>query len=812
MASFYRNTQACFFGLLFFAFSAIAEAQVIDRIDVKTGDVNAKITVRFSHRIHYLRHSPAAEARDLRVFLRLVDSPVPESELMQDTLRAPKTDRVPLATVTFPELRNGMLVSFSQVTKYEVSPGGDGQSIVLTVPLLPATETAPKKPIAVSSPVVVPPVVAVVVAAPVVGSAVAASTAGPASERKSELPVAVKSATAPVAVPAVVGVPTSGAAAAPPVPLATPSVEPAEEYKPAQPERSPAELEALTRGYLDEARQALVSGNTTLALNRLNRILGLPTTSQMEAAQALIGEAREANGEPFKAKAEYELYLKLFPKGSSVPQVKKRLAALPSAESMPKAPAKPVAKDFGPAVWSYSGSLSMYYYTGKSQIETLTPPPPGELTFNKETLSAVDQRSWITSANFNGRFRDGERDSRLVVRATDNRNDLDPRRSYTRLYSAYGEHNDRKRGYSIRAGRQNPTGMGVLDRFDGVQAGYNLNNDWRANVVAGDAVEFGISDDKVFYGASVDFLPLAGRPGVSLYGIEQKLESLINRRAVGTELRYFDGKLNIYGTLDYDVLYRGLNIGLVQGNYLDAAGNNYFFAYDYRRAPSYALNSVLNVTQGVTLQDVINAQGITQVRRQVADLAALSEMFSAGVTHPLNENLQVGVDYRASSISATRPVDVVIPLAVVGNCLGTVDPTNDTCIFHYDPQAASGLSHAVTLQAIASNLLFRSASGNVNWTAISAPSYRAQSLGLSYIVPIGEQWRIDTNLRYYTQSDDNGSEQSRFSPSMKLSYQWRNSLYVEGETGMEKSHSTGQDRDDQTRRDYWYFGLRWDFR
>lgn len=123
-----------------------------------------------------------------------------------------------------------------------------------------------------------------------------------------------------------------------------------------------------------------------------------------------------------------------------------------------------------------------------------------------------------------------------------------------------------------------------------------------------------------------------------------------------------------------------------------------------------------------------------------------------------------------------------------------------------------GATSSLTLQAIGSNLFFRNASGNANFTVIAAPTYRGESYGMSYAVPIGEQWRIDTHLRYYTQNDDNGSEQNRISPSMKVSYQWRNSLYFDGEVGMEQSHSTGQDRDDRTRRDYWYFGVRWDFR
>lgn len=746
-----------------------AGAQVFDRIDVQVGEREAELTIRFSHRIQYLRHGPQTEVTDFRVFLRLLDGVV-ESELFQDTLRAPKIDRVPQVKVLFPELRNGLLVSFSQPTKYKLKAGADGRSIVLTVPLLPApVAKAPVEP-----PPVVPPKTAPAPAAP----------------------------TAPA--------PTTPAPAAP-TPAAAPVAEPAEEYQP-PPVRSAAETEAMALGYLGEARQALAAGNVALAINRLNRILGLPATAQTEAAQALIGEAREANNEPFKAKAEYELYLKLFPGGPNLARVKQRLAALPKEAKPPAVVAKPVVRDAGPAEWTYFGSLSAYYYSGKSKIETLIPPPPGELTFNRETLSTTDQRSLITSVNLNARRRDAGSDTRIVVRDTDNRNDLNPDRSYNRLYSAYVDHNDRARGFYLRAGRQNPNGMGVLDRFDGLQGGYNLNKDWRANAVYGEAVEFGSSFEKTFYGLSADYMPSSGRPGFSVYAIEQTLDEEVNRRALGTEMRYFDGKFSAYGTIDYDLLYKGINIALLQGNYLDAAGNNYFVVYDYRRAPAYGLTTALIAGQGFTVQDMIAAQGIDTVRQQVKQLSALSELFSIGVTHPLTENWQVGADYRLSSISSTEAVVVSFPLAVYG-CLGGVGVVvDDNCLYTTPAQPGSGTSHVLTLQAIGNHVFLRNATGVANLSLIDAPTYRGQSYGISYVLPLGEQWRFDTNLRYYTQRDDNGDEQSRFSPSLKVAFQWRNSYYLEGEVGQETSHNTGLDRDDKIVRDYWYFGLRWDFR
>jgi hypothetical protein len=735
-----------------------AQAQVIDRIDVMQGETEAELTVRFAQKIQYLRHGPQGEVKEFRVFVRLVDAAILEGDLVQETVRSPKTERVVGVTVAYPELRNAMLVTFSQATKYKVVPGKDGRSIVIRVPLLPAPAT-PATPAVV--PVPSPPVV---------------------------LPVP------PISAPAQ------------PAPASKP---PPSEEAVAGIQRTPEEMEAMARGYLDEAKAALASGDKGLAINRLNRILGMPPTAQSEPAQALIGEAREANGEAFKARAEYELYLKQYPKGPNTAKVRQRLAAL-----KPEAPPaeKPRSREPGPAGWTYSGSVSAYYYTGKSQIETLVPPPPGELTFGRETLSMTDQRSLITSINLNARKRDADQDTRIVVRDTDNRNHLDPERSYNRLYSAYVEHTDRPRGYYVRLGRQNPNGIGVLDRFDGAQGGYNLNPDWRVNSVLGQAVEFGSPFDRRFVGASVDYMPQTGRPGASLYVIEQRLDSFENRRALGTEVRYFDGKLSAYGTLDYDVLYRGVNIALLQGNVLDSAGNNYFFVIDHRRSPPYSLSTALVAAPGLSLQDMISAQGVSTVRDQAAALSAKSNLVSVGVTHPLGADWQVGADYRWSSISSTREVTARIPLALAGTCLGTVDPADDTCVYTTPGQAGSGANHVVSLQAIGSNLFARGATGVANLSLIQAKTYRGQAWGLNYALPIRDVWRIDGNFRYYLQRDDNGDRQYRVSPSVKLSWQWRSSLYLETEVGEERSHVQGTARDDRVTRDYAYFGVRWDFR
>ncbi|BAN34814.1 hypothetical protein SCD_n00974 [Sulfuricella denitrificans skB26] len=754
---------------------SIANAQIIDRVDIAPGESEAEIVVQFSQKILYLRHAPLRDGKNLRIFIRLIDTNLVESDLMQETVRAPKTDRVPGVTVLYPELINGMLVTFSKTTSFSVRPGTDGRSIIITVPLLPAAPA----PLTKTPPVKQPTEEIAKGASPALLATPAAIAPPPVSQPTETVTQVAKEE------------------------LATPVAPP--------PVASAAEVETRAKAYLEDARRAMAGKDSATAVNRLNRVLGLPASSQTEAAQALIGEARELNGEILKAKAEYDLYLKLFPAGPNATRVRERLAALPKDAALARARPRALPKEAGPAEWTFNGSVSSYYYTGKSQIETLVPPPPGQLTFSRDTLSLVDQNSLISSINLNARRRDAFTDTRIVVRDTDNKNFLSPARSYNRLYSAYIDHNDRQVGYYLRAGRQNPNGMGVMDRFDGVQAGYNLNPEWRVNAVYGDAVEFNSPFKKNFYGASVELLPQTGFPGISVYGIEQTLDGMANRRAVGSEVRYFDGRVTAYGMLDYDVLYKGVNIALLQGNYLSEGGDNYFFVFDHRRAPSYSLTNALPAAPGLSLQEMVALQGIDQVRAQASALTAMSDMFSIGVTHPLSESWQVGVDYRLSSISSTQPVMAVLPLGVIGTCLGTIDPVNNTCVIDTASQQASGKNHVVTFQAVGTNLFFTNAVGVANLSLIQAPTYTGQAMGIGYVLPFWEQWRLDTNLRYYTQKDDSGDKQDRISPSLKLSWQWHSSFYLEGEMGREMSNSTGPTRNDHSRRDYVYMGVRWDF-
>ena len=80
-----------------------------------------------------------------------------------------------------------------------------------------------------------------------------------------------------------------------------------------------------------KGRNALQQGDHGIAIDAFNKLLLLPPNKFTQDAQELIGVARERSGQNFKAKLEYEHYLKTYTSGEGVARVKERLAEITGA-------------------------------------------------------------------------------------------------------------------------------------------------------------------------------------------------------------------------------------------------------------------------------------------------------------------------------------------------------------------------------------------------------------------------------------------------------------------------------------------------
>jgi hypothetical protein len=259
-----------------------------------------------------------------------------------------------------------------------------------------------------------------------------------------------------------------------------------------------------------------------------------------------------------------------------------------------------------------------------------------------------------------------------------------------------------------------------------------------------------------------------------------------NRQAVGIETRRFDMNSTLFGMLDYDTIYRGVNIAMLQGNYRSDNGTNYFTYIDHRKTPPYSLTNALPGLAGMSIKEAITAMGIEQLRADAKALTATSDMLAIGFTYPWSPRWMFGADYRAAAISSTRATATMPAMA------------------------GSGTNHVISLQAIGTNLVGTDV-GVINASYIKGATYNGQALGGNYVYTLSDAWRLDTNLRYYTQKDNLEQKQVRISPSFKVSYRWEPAT-IEAELGAEDVKVDGPMNTERSNRKYVYFGYRLDLR
>src|SRR5204862_92936 len=159
--------------------------------------------------------------------------------------------------------------------------------------------------------------------------------------------------------------------------------------------------------------------------------------------------------------------------------------------------------------------------------------------------------------------------------------------------------------------------------------------------------------EKKFYSVSAERIPQLEKIGFSTYYMEQTIDGVPDRQAMGIESRYFDTHATYYGLLDYDLAFAGINILMAQGNWRTDGGSNIFAYYDYRKSPPY---SVINAMAGESPQPIADLKqsiGLEELRRRAAALTTESNMFAVGLTHPITERWQIGGDYRLAAVGGT---------------------------------------------------------------------------------------------------------------------------------------------------------------
>jgi tetratricopeptide (TPR) repeat protein len=732
-----------------------AAQQVLDRIEIVETPTAVEIHVAFNTRIIYQRHTPSERGDLIRVFLDFPDLDR-SRRFSRELAVSPPSDLLPKFTVTFPDQgTNGLSIKFSEAVRFRISQR-DNQRNKLVISVKLDRPQMPPPP---------PPEVKVPSSPPAVAK-------GP--EQSFDIPV----------------------------------------FRPGM------DVETYAEDLMKLGHKALIAGENEQALQIFNALLNLPPNKQSQVAQEWVGVARQRSREYVKAKAEYELYLKLYPEGEDTVRVRQRLAELQEASNqLAQAKTGRVPRKIDET--RVYGSMYTYYYGGYSQTKITDKVANTTTNINRHDQSLLQSAFDVT-----GRYRKDEYDNKLVVRGSQSYDQLatsDARRNVSRLRALYFEHSSQD-SYFVRVGRQPGNTGGVLDfRFDGAWVRYTpVPQFLSVNLLGGQPRQFSLTPnyvpddprnfradlDPYFYGANVDIGPIGQAWSGNVYYFNQMVNSVVDRRAVGTEVRYGSNGKNLFALVDYDIYFDALNIATLNGTWV-TEGTTFNFIADHRRTPYLRTANALFGIQGASLAN-INTGNASLLREEALNVTATSDLFLAGVLHSVSTDWQLGGDVRLNRISGTPRSNCLVILP--GTSTVFINPnalTDASCSLQALP--GSGDIWTYTAQAIGANFLFKNTTFVANASYSTSPAYRGESLTLNLLARPRQQLQFDTFVLLYHQKDSFNVELYRVTPTVRIDYRFLDSWTFEATGGVEKTRTDSSTQKDSTLRQFFFFGLRWDF-
>jgi tetratricopeptide (TPR) repeat protein len=553
----------------------------------------------------------------------------------------------------------------------------------------------------------------------------------------------------------IVALPPAGVAAAPTVPSPPAAALPPTAVTAEPATAAPADIDGRASALLTTAKQAFAAKNYPVALQTLNELLNLPSNQSTREAQELIGMTRLRAGDTARARSEFETYLKLYPQGEGSDRVRRELAALPQPAPPPVARARP-AREKETIV---TGSTSMYYYGGNARVrsqEFQDSPISGLPQVAGDPLFSSDRsRQIFNDFDLGWRQRDADQDMRFVFRDSYTTDLERSDKSRNRLSALYFDYKSLADGYGFRLGRQSPLGGGVMGRFDGVTANYFIRPKLKLAGVAGVPTDKFFESNRKFGGLSIDSEGILPNLGVGFYGIQQMIDSQIDRRAVGLEMRYFKSGASVFSQFDYDTLIKGLNIATVQGTLIMEDNTVFNALYDRRALTMLSLGNALTFTDasGILfrrIEDRLATTTIEALREQIKRITPDITQAQLGVTKPMSKNWQIGGSVQLTSIGAIPPVP-----EVVGFETG---------------RPASGNVYTASAQLIGLNLYSERDTHVLSTSQISSPSLKGTLVSYNNSSILFETWQFEPALQFYRDRNPEGGTSERWTPGLRITY------------------------------------------
>ncbi len=528
---------------------------------------------------------------------------------------------------------------------------------------------------------------------------------------------------------------------------------------------------------MQRAKTDFQKKNYSQAIRYLTAVIAAGEHKYSSEALELLGLSRQRNGQNAHAAAIYREYLEKYPTGDGAKRVKQRLSGLLTETRPPRDKIRMAADDKQAELITF-GSFTQFYRNDTAELEDI-----GSIT----TLSQL-----ITFLDIATQYQTSSIDQSVRFIADDTHDFLDERNSNEfRFIEVFYDIGSRRTGTSGRIGRQALRLGGILKRFDGISAGYQLNPNMRLNVLAGYPVDIdnktSINQHKTFYGVTFETGTFLEHWNMNLFHFDQAIDGLDDSTSTGTEIRYNDNTKSLYGMIDYDTFYQDINVLQFNANLLFDRGSTVYINAFMRKAPILATSNALIGRQEGTIERLKQNLNIEQIYQLARDRTADSTTITVGGSQPLNEKFQANADITLSKVSGTV-------------ASGGVPATPST-----------GTDYFLGAQLVGNNLILKRDTGVLGLRYLDTRLSDTLSIIANTRIPISRNWRVNPRLQYDIRKISDGRRQNKLRGLIRTDYRYLNKARFEFELGYEDSSEEINGQSLGTSNLFFMIGYRLDF-
>lgn len=529
-----------------------------------------------------------------------------------------------------------------------------------------------------------------------------------------------------------------------------------------------------------KARQAITFGNNKGAIELLRKIIRLPGHEHTQGAYELLGLALERDGQIPRAIFEYRKYLKRFPEGDGAERVKQRLASLRELRAQPRRKLRRTnvarVRDSFMTFGRFTQAYSEYYVYRDLQDSVQT------------KQQELQQRLFQTYFSVKSRYRS---DDRTVLGVFDANHTYDflagkPGRENEKISDGeiqrlYIDLDDKKYNVVGKLGRQTSRNGGVFGTFDGVVAGYRIIPQWVVSVMAGRPIIKTYTDiniyKKSFYGVKSEVTSENKQLGGDLFYVNQKVDSISDRKAVGGDFRYATKGLSIFGLLDYDLLYSDLSLFdlRIGWNYTESNRLNLSINRRHLLMTSRALEG-MSIT---TIDKLLEYLPEYEIRRIAKERTRRDDTLTIGNSYQINKDQQFNADVTIMHSSGSpQGVDPAKEAQLLADPLSGIDPT-------VYPVEETGNQFIYSLQWISSNTFKERDLYVVGFRRSQFSYYKDNSIFINARVPLNNQWWPGFRLGYSKRDSNTYGKRTTISPAIKISYRVNKAWSLDADIGFD---------------------------